>query len=95
MNNNDTGGDILSKRGSQIVESADGQGQQDAANSNTGTGGGEIEHILQEQQSVDIKSLLSIIANSASVEVWIIDQDVLGLLPFDVQAKLVNRLKAE
>ena len=39
--------------------------------------------------------MLSIIANSASVEVWIIDQDVLGLLPFDVQAKLVNRLKAE
>ena len=33
----------------------------------------EIDTILQQQQSVDIKSLLSIIANSAEVEVWVID----------------------
>lgn len=29
--------------------------------------------MLHEQQCVDIKSLLSIIANSAEVEVWLID----------------------
>ena len=52
---------------------------------------------LQEikQETVDTKSLLSIIANSATVEVWIIDQDVLSLLPQDVQTKIVNRLRAE
>ena len=48
-----------------------------------------------EQQSVDTKSLLSIIANSATVEVWIIDQDVLSLLPQDVQTKIISRLRAE
>ena len=33
----------------------------------------EIDTILQQQEGVDIKSLLSIIANSAEVEVWVID----------------------
>ena len=40
--------------------------------------------MLKEQGSVDTKSLLSIIANSAIVEVWLIDQDLLSLLPMDV-----------
>ena len=43
----------------------------------------------------DLKSHLSIIANSATVVVWVIDQDVLALLPFEVQMKIVDRLRAE
>ena len=43
----------------------------------------------------DLKSHLSIIANSATVVVWVIDQDVLALLPFEVQMKIVDRLRSE
>ena len=43
----------------------------------------------------DLKSHLSIIANSATVVVWVIDQDVLALLPFEVQMKIVDRLRGE
>ena len=43
----------------------------------------------------DLKSHLSIIANSATVTVWVIDQDVLGLLPYEVQMKIVDRLRSE
>ena len=43
----------------------------------------------------DLKSHLSIIANSATVVVWVIDQDVLALLPYEVQMKIVDRLRAE
>ena len=43
----------------------------------------------------DLKSYLSIVANSRVVEVWVIDQDLLTLLPVDVQSKIINRLKAQ
>ena len=48
-----------------------------------------------DKGSSDLKSYLSIVANSRIVEVWIIDQDLLNLLPADVQAKIINRLKAQ
>ena len=36
---------------------------------------------LVEENTIDIKSHLSIVAHSAIVEIWIIDEDLLGLLP--------------
>ena len=36
---------------------------------------------LVSENTVDIKSNLSIIAHSAIVEIWVIDEDLLGLLP--------------
>ena len=52
-------------------------------------------HDLRMSMDSDLKSHLSIIANSATVVVWVIDQDVLALLPYEVQMKIVDRLRAE
>ena len=49
--------------------------------------------MLHEQTNIDMKSLLSVIAHSAEVEVWLIEQESLALLPLDVQNKIINRLK--
>ena len=49
---------------------------------------------VRNLKTVDIKSNLSIIANSATVEVWIIDEDLLGLLPPETQKIVLNRIKA-
>lgn len=43
---------------------------------------------------MDITSLLSVIANSASVEIWVIDDDILSLLPYPVKRLVLNRLQA-
>ena len=40
--------------------------------------------VPDEQQTQDLTSHLSVIANSAIVEIWLIDEDILGLLPFAV-----------
>jgi hypothetical protein len=41
----------------------------------------------------DITSMLSIVANSAKVEVWIIDEEILNLLPEKARVTVLNRLK--
>lgn len=41
----------------------------------------------------DITSMLSIVANSAKVEVWIIDEEILNLLPEKARVIVLNRLK--
>lgn len=37
--------------------------------------------------------MLSIVANSAKVEVWIIDEEILNLLPEKARVIVLNRLK--
>ena len=51
--------------------------------------------VQDEQQTQDLTSHLSIIANSAVVEIWTIDEDILGLLPFVVQRIVLSRIKAQ
>ena len=41
---------------------------------------------------MDLRSLLSVIADSAKVEVWIISQDLIELLPLHIQHMIVSRL---
>ena len=41
-----------------------------------------------------MKSMLSVIADSARVEVWNINQDLLELLPIHVQKGVISRLQA-
>ena len=44
---------------------------------------------------MDITSLLSVVANSASVEIWEIDDDILSLLPYAIKQLVLNRLQAK
>ena len=37
--------------------------------------------------------MLSVIADSARVEVWFVNQDLLELLPIQVQDNIINRLR--
>ena len=55
----------------------------------------ELEKSLHEQRQMDLRSLLSVIADSAKVEVWIISQDLIELLPLHVQNVIVTRLSTK
>lgn len=53
----------------------------------------QLEKVLKDTKDADIKSILSVVADSAKVEVWIVSQELLELLPLHVQNQIVNQLR--
>ena len=48
---------------------------------------------LHGEMQSEISSYLSVVANSARVELWVIDEDVLNLLPQSARAIVLKRLQ--
>lgn len=53
----------------------------------------EIKKQIVENCIEDYSSYLSVIANSARVLVWVIDEEILNLLPQHVKNLVLDRLK--
>ena len=54
----------------------------------------QVEKSKNEMEDdVEMKSMLSVIADSARVEVWFVNQDLLELLPIHVQDSIIGRLR--
>ena len=48
---------------------------------------------LDKQLKIDLRSQLSVVADSGQVEVWVVKPDVLDLMPPHIQEIVLNRLK--